>query len=150
MKNNYSPKPLATDFTEAFATAQLFPTHQEVCHRNARRGLVVHSEEVTGTQEEMVQQLGYDLLASIHAELHDHPEMVKTRNEEIRLARERVEKEQEQGLTTEINTNSGHIGIRDTLENCAAIIGRHPYGYNEKWTEEENKEAAEQMAAVAA
>lgn len=150
MKNNYSPKPLAIEFVNALEMARLFPTHEAVCHRTAKRGLDVNPLEVTGTQEELVQQIGFNLLASIHEELNDHPEMVKARNEEIRLARERIEREQEQGLTTEINTNTAHIGIRDTLENCAAILARHPFGYSDKWTDEENEEAAKGMNAMAA
>jgi len=138
------------EFVNTLNLALMFPTHEAVCHRTAKRGVKVNPAEVTGTCEEIVTQLGYDLLESIHAECADHPEMVKTRNEEIRLARERAEVVQEQGLTTEINTNTAHIGIRDTLENCAAILARHPFGYSDKWTDEENEEATKGMSAMAA
>jgi len=150
MKTTYSPKPLSMEFVEAFNTAKLFPTKQEVCHRNAKRGVTFNPNEVTGTQEEAVQALGYDLLASIHAELHDHPQMVATRKEEARLAAVNAEKVRDEGLTTEINTNSEHVNIRDTVENCVAIIARHPFGYRDNWTDEENKEAEQGMALALA
>jgi hypothetical protein len=122
---------------------------RNVARVQGKAGLVSAEESDTFIGE-MVQSMGFELLEALKTEpgYVNHPEIVAARREERRLAAERAEREQSQGLTTEINTNAEHVNIRDTLENCAAILARHPFGYKDNWTDDENNEAAEGMAVA--
>ncbi len=83
-----------------------------------------------------------DLLASFH--VGKHFDLIAAEN----AAADRVDAERlaESGLQTEINTSKDCVSLRDTLDGCADVLRRHPFGFKDSWTDEENK-AAEQWAA---
>lgn len=45
--------------------------------------------------------------------------------------KELAEHQQNEGLTSEINTSTALISVRDTLDNVADLLRRHPYGYTD-------------------
>lgn len=124
---------------------------RDMARVNGQQGLA-SVESVENFIGESVQDAGFALLESIKSEpaYLNHPEIVAVRKEEQRIRREQAEKVQDEGLTTEINTCRSAVSIHDTLENCTAILQRHPFGYNEKFTAEENAEAAQWEQAVVA
>lgn len=50
--------------------------------------------------------------------------------EEMKKTRAAVNKE-DQGLTTEINTSTSLVSLRDTLDNISDLLRRHPHGYRD-------------------
>lgn len=131
----------------ALAGMPLVQARRDVALLTGRNGLA-SAEETEDFMAEAVQSAGFDFLESLKNEAGylNHPDIVSTRKEEQRLARERAEKVRDEGLTTEINTSRDAVSIHDTLENCAAILKRHPFGYRDNFTPEEDTEAAQAMA----
>lgn len=106
---------MINEYIQQIETANLFPSRQQVCHRMAKRGLNPREHVISGHAGEVRQSAGMTLLAAIHDEIGDWK-----RNEEA-AAEEQVEI----GLTSEINTNLGHISLTDTLENIAFIFQKN-------------------------